>query len=154
GNPSDGERLIDPLRKLGSPVGEHTGVMPYTAWQQVLDPLLAPRARNYWKSHNFKTLEDGLFEVLIDTTSNLPSPLCELILVSLGGAAARPDIDSTAYAHRDATFVVNVHSRWEDPADDAACMAWAREFYRAAARFSTGGVYVNFQSEDEKERVR
>ena len=154
GDPSQGEKLIDPLRKLGTPVGEHVGVMPYAGWQQALDPLLAPRARNYWKSHNFTSLEDGLFDVMMANATSLPSPQCELILASMGGAAARPASDATAYSHRDANFVVNVHSRWEDPADDDRCISWAREFYRAAARFSTGGVYVNFQSEDEKERVR
>jgi FAD/FMN-containing dehydrogenase len=154
GDPSEGEKLIDPLRKLGTPVGEHAGVMPYVAWQQVLDPLLAPRARNYWKSHNLATLEDGLFEVMLDTVSALPSPQCEMILASMGGATARPAADATAYAHRDTRFVINVHARWEDAADDARCIEWARTFYRATAPFSTGSVYVNFQTEDEKERVR
>jgi FAD/FMN-containing dehydrogenase len=154
GDPSEGEKLIDPLRKLGTPVGEHAGVMPYAAWQQVLDPLLAPRARNYWKSHNLATLEDGLFEVMLDTVSALPSPQCEMILASMGGATARPAADATAYAHRDTRFVINVHARWEDATDDARCIEWARTFYRATAPFSTGSVYVNFQTEDEKERVR
>jgi FAD/FMN-containing dehydrogenase len=154
GDPSHGETLIDPLRKLGTPVGEHVGVMPYAGWQQALDPLLAPRARNYWKSHNFARLDDGLFDVMLDTAASLPSPQCEMILASMGGATGRVVADLTAYVHRDAQFVVNVHSRWENPADDARCIQWAREFYRAGARFATGGVYVNFQSEDEKERVR
>lgn len=154
GDPSRGEALVDPLRKLGTPVGEHVGVQPYTAWQQAFDPLLAPGARNYWKSHNFAQLDDELLDALIDSATALPSPHCEIFLVSIGGATSRPDVDATAYAHRDAEFVINVHSRWETPAEDEACIAWARSFYRAVARYSTGGVYVNFQSDDEKERVR
>jgi FAD/FMN-containing dehydrogenase len=77
-----------------------------------------------------------------------------MILASMGGATARPAADATAYAHRDTRFVINVHARWEDAADDARCIEWARTFYRATAPFSTGSVYVNFQTEDEKERVR
>ena len=154
GDPSRGEALVDPLRTLGSPVGEHTGVQPYTAWQQAFDPLLAAGARNYWKSHNFAQLDDDLFDVLIDAAATLPSPHCEIFLASMGGAASRPDVDATAYVHRDAKFAINVHARWETPAEDEVCVAWARAFYRAAAPWSTGGVYVNFQSEDEKERVR
>ncbi|HET6463725.1 MAG TPA: FAD-binding oxidoreductase [Candidatus Krumholzibacteria bacterium] len=154
GDSSRGEALVDPLRKLGTPVGEHVGVQPYTAWQQAFDPLLAPGARNYWKSHNFAELDDALLDVVIDSASTLPSPHCELFLVSMGGATSSPSRDETAYAHRDARFVINVHSRWETPAEDDRCIAWAREFFRASARFATGGVYVNFQSDDEKERVR
>jgi FAD/FMN-containing dehydrogenase len=154
GDPARGEALIDPLRKLGTPVGEHVGVQPYTAWQQAFDPLLAPGARNYWKSHNFATLDDGLFDVVVDAANRLPSPHTEIFLVSLGGAASRPASESAAYSHRDAQFVMNVHGRWMDTTDDSRCIAWAREFFRAAAPFATGGVYVNFMPDDEKDRVR
>src|SRR6185369_3841425 len=66
GDPKDGEPLIEPLRKFGTPVGAHAGVQPYTAWQQAFDPLLTAGARNYWKSHNLSKLDDGLFDVVID----------------------------------------------------------------------------------------
>ena len=33
-------------------------------------------------------------------------------------------------------------------------MAWARSFHDALEPFSTGGVYVNFLSEEGTERVR
>jgi FAD/FMN-containing dehydrogenase len=72
----------------------------------------------------------------------------------MGGATARPAPDSTAYAHREALYVVNVHCRWEDPADDARCIAWARAFFDAAAPFAGSGVYVNFMTADETDRVR
>lgn len=41
----------------------------------------------------------------------------------------------------------------DDPAQDAECVSWAREFSRATAPFAAGGVYVNFLSEDESDRV-
>ena len=72
----------------------------------------------------------------------------------LGGATTRPAPDSAAYAHRDARFVMNVHARWEDPADDGRCTGWARDFYNASAPFASGGVYVNFLTADEGDRVR
>jgi FAD/FMN-containing dehydrogenase len=59
-----------------------------------------------------------------------------------------------AYAHRDATFVMNVHSRWEDPADDNLCIGWARDFFNASAPFASGGAYINFLTADEGDRVR
>jgi FAD/FMN-containing dehydrogenase len=62
--------------------------------------------------------------------------------------------DATAYAHRDARFVMNVHCRWMDAADDERCIAWARDYFKASAPFANGGVYVNFMPGDEGERVR
>jgi hypothetical protein len=34
GDPAKGEKLIEPLRSFGTPLGEHIGVQPYCAWQQ------------------------------------------------------------------------------------------------------------------------
>jgi FAD/FMN-containing dehydrogenase len=154
GDPKQGEPLIEPLRRFGSPVGEHVGVQPYTAWQQAFDPLLTAGARNYWKSHNLLTLDDGLLDAVIEYAGGLPSPQCEIFLAALGGATTRPAPDSAAYAHRDTRFVMNVHGRWEDTADDARCIAWARDFFDASAPFAGGGVYVNFLTADEGHRVR
>ncbi len=153
-DPKLGEPLIDPLRKFGTPLGEHVGVQPYTAWQQAFDPLLTPGARNYWKSHNFSTLQDGLFDAVIESIENLPSPQCEIFFGAIGGATTRPPPESAAYAHRDAQFVMNVHGRWQEQADDERCIGWAREFFKASAPFASGGVYVNFLTADEGDRVR
>ena len=154
GDPKKGEPLIKPLRKFGTPLGEHVGVQPYVAWQQAFDPLLTAGARNYWKSHNFSTLKDGLLDAVIAYVGKLPSPQCEIFFGAIGGATTRPAPDSAAYAHRDAKFVMNVHGRWEDPADDKLCIGWARDYFNASAPFASGGVYVNFLTADEGDRVR
>ena len=147
GDPAEGERLVEPLRSYGSPHGEHVGVMPFADFQQAFDPLLTPGARNYWKSHNFNSIEDGLVTEILSAVETLPSPQSEIFIAQVGGAAARLPIDSTAYPHRDAAFVMNVHTRWEDASDDGKCIDWARGFFDATAPFSTGGVYVNVVSD-------
>jgi FAD/FMN-containing dehydrogenase len=153
GAPKDGEALVEPLRHWGTPVGEFVGVQPYVNWQQAFDLLLTPGARNYWKSHNFTTLEDGLFDTVLASISTLPSPQCEIFFAGLGGATSKPSAESTAYAARDAQFVMNVHGRWDDAADDKRCIDWARAFFAASAPFATGGAYVNFMTSDEGDRV-
>jgi FAD/FMN-containing dehydrogenase len=154
GNAEAGRRAIEPLRKLGTPVGEHLGVQPFTAWQQAFDPLLTPGARNYWKSHNFLQLDDALLDVLVEQARSLPSAECEVFIGQLGCQTNRVAADATAYPHRDARYVMNVHGRWQSAADDDAGIRWARGLYRAAAPFATGGVYVNFLTADETDRVR
>jgi FAD/FMN-containing dehydrogenase len=154
GDPESGKALIDRLRRFGTPIGEHVGLQPYTAWQQAFDPLLTDGARNYWKSHNLPALRDGLLDTIVDYADAQPSPHCEIFIAALGGATTRPSPESTAYAHRDVQFVMNVHGRWTDAADDEQCIHWAREFFSASAPFATGGVYVNFLTADEEDRVR
>ena len=80
--------------------------------------------------------------------------MCEIFFGAIGGATARPAPGSTAYAHRDAQFVMNVHGRWDDAADDEIGIRWARDFFKASAPFASGGVYVNFLTADEGDRVR
>ena len=48
---------------------------------------------------------------------------------------------------------MNVHTRWEDAADDEQCVGWARQLFNDTEPHATGGVYVNFMPEDEADRV-
>lgn len=144
------QKALAPLRALGQPLGEHVGPMPFTAWEAAFDPLLAPGARNYWKSHNFTRLDDGLIDLLAEQAGKLPSAQCEVFVGQLGGAANRVPADATAYPHRDAEFVMNVHARWDTASDDSACVRWARDVFDQTARYATGGVYVNFITDDEQ----
>jgi FAD/FMN-containing dehydrogenase len=153
GDPDQGRALVHPLHHFGTPVGAFVGVQPYSAWQQAFDPLLAPGARNYWKSHNFTQLDDGLLDVVLTYAESQPSPHCEIFLAALGGATMRPAPDAVAYAHRDTRFVMNVHGRWETAAEDQRCIGWARDFFAATKPFASGGVYVNFMTADEADRI-
>jgi FAD/FMN-containing dehydrogenase len=153
GDLAEGERLIEPVRHFGDPYGEHIGPSPYAGWQQGFDPLLTPGARNYWKSHNFAELSDEAIDTVIEYTGKLPSPQCEIFIALLGGAANRVAADATAYAHRNAEFVMNVHGRWDEPAQDGQCVSWSRDFFEAAKPYAMGGVYVNFMTEEETDRI-
>jgi hypothetical protein len=98
-------------------------------------------------------LSDPLFDTVVKYAGQLPSPHCEIFIAHLGGAAARVAPDAMAYRNRDANFVMNVHGRWETPQEDAACIAWAREFFHATTPLATGGVYVNFMTNDGTDRI-
>ena len=153
GDPEEGKRVIKPVFAFGTPVGQHVGVQPYEAWQQAFDPLLTPGARNYWKTHNFVRLEDDAIRTAIDQVGKLPTPQCEVFFGLVGGHASRIPVDATAWAHRDALLIMNVHGRWETAAEDERCIAWARDVYKAMEPYATGGAYVNFLTQEESERV-
>ena len=154
GDMQKAEKAVAPLRALGKPIADVIGPHPFAGWQTAFDPLLTPGARNYWKSHDFKKLDDGFIQVLVDAVGRLPSPECEIFIGHLGGAINRIPASATAYPHRDVEFVMNLHTRWRDPAQDQECIAWTRTVFDAAAPFATGGVYVNFMPEDETQRVQ
>ena len=153
GDPVEGEKLIAPLRQFGTPVGEHVGVQPFTAWQQAFDPLLTPGARNYWKSHNFTELSEAAIDTAIEYAGTLPTDQCEIFIASIGCATCLPAADAMAYSARDARYVLNVHVRWESADDDKRCIAWARDFFDKTKPFASGGAYINFLTDDETDRT-
>jgi FAD/FMN-containing dehydrogenase len=153
GPTANGPSAVAQVKTFGTPVGEHLGEMPYAMWQQAFDPLLAPGSRNYWKSHNLAGIDDGLIEALLQSIQNLPSPQCEIFFGQIGGQTQRVPVNATAYSSRDTQYAMNVHGRWDDPADDDRCVAWARAFFDAAAPFALGSVYVNFMTQEEAGRV-
>ncbi|RBI63046.1 FAD-linked oxidase [halophilic archaeon] len=151
GDVEEGEEVLAPVREYGDPIADAVAPHRYAEFQQSFDPLLTEGARNYWKSHNFGELSDEAIDTAVEFAADLPSSLSEIFFGQVGGAMARVPADATAYPHRDAEYVMNVHTRWEDPEDDERCIAWAREFFDAMAPYATGGVYVNFISEREGE---
>jgi FAD/FMN-containing dehydrogenase len=153
GDMKEGEKVLQRLREFGTPHADVISPHPFTGWQQAFDPLLTPGARNYWKSHNFPALNDETIDAVIKYAGTLPSNQSEIFVAQMGGATNRIAADATAYHHRDAEFVMNVHTRWENEQDDERCIAWSREFFDATLPHATGGVYVNFMTEDEIERV-
>jgi FAD/FMN-containing dehydrogenase len=153
GDPAEGEKLIQPLRRFGKPHAEHIHLHSYTAWQQFFDPLLTAGARNYWKSHNFSKISDGAIDTILEFAGTMPSPECEIFVATLGGQAARVAPEAMAYSTRDASYVMNVHTRWESADDDARCIAWARDFFARSKPFANGGAYMNFLTEEEADRL-
>jgi FAD/FMN-containing dehydrogenase len=153
GDLDDGARATSPLSKLGKPIASMLLPQPYEAFQQAFDPLLGPGARNYWKTSEFDGLEDDVLDVFLEAARGAPGPECEVLVAQLGGAMGRVPRDSTAYAGRDAQYVMNVHGRWRSPSDDQTIRTWARGIFEQTAPFATGGGYVNFLTEDESARV-
>ena len=145
----EGRAALAPLSKMGTLIGNGLAPQPYAAFQKVFDPLLTPGARNYWKTHNYKKITEPLIDTLLAYATKLPSPQTELFIAQVGGHSNRIERGATAYPHRDVDFVMNVHTRWENPAEDGRCIGWARKLYEALKPFATGGAYINFVSEGD-----
>jgi hypothetical protein len=128
------DSAIMPLRHFGSARWEHIDSQSYVTWQQAFDPLLTPGARNYWKSHNFTQLSDGAIDCMIQFAGCLPSSQTEIFVGLIAGAANHVPAAATAYFHRDARFVMNVHGRWNMDSADERCIDWARAFFKASGR--------------------
>src|SRR5690606_33244821 len=117
GDRAQGDKRRASISSLGGLHGADVGGRRDSAWRQAFDRWVARGARNYWKSHHFVELSDGALDTIVEAAAGLPSSQCEIFIGLIGGAPNRVSPAATAYAHRDARFVLNVHSRWDDMAD-------------------------------------
>ncbi len=141
-----GEAAIAPLRTLGTPLADLSGPMPYVeAQRQIFDPDYPDGRRYYWRSIYLPALDDEVIAALAGHAARRPSPISSLDIWGLGGAMARMPLSASAFAGRDAPFLLGIEANWDDPGQDDDNIAWAREVYRdMARRFPAGGTYLNF----------
>ena len=154
GSLDDGERALRPLKAFGSPVLDQVGPVPYAQFQTVLDGAFPRGRRYYWKSAMVREIPDGLASRVVEQFAAVPSPLTFFLFQQLGNAATRVPPATTAFAHREARWDALVLSCWDDPAEDAAQVAWSRSVWASWRPFSTG-VYSNAVGADaDGEEVR
>jgi FAD/FMN-containing dehydrogenase len=140
----EGERALAPLRGLGDPIADLSGPMPYVAAQKILDEDYPDGMRYYWKSTNVSGLGDEVIERLMAHAEAAPSHHSTVDVWYQGGAMGRVGADETAFGDRSAPYLLGIEANWEDPEDDEANIAWARDCVADMRRFSDGGTYLNF----------
>jgi FAD/FMN-containing dehydrogenase len=151
----EAERRASTIKQWGAPVGDVLQRRTYLSQQKLIDATQPKGRRYYWKSEYVAGLDGGLFSAMIEHAAKIVSPHSAVIIFPLFGAINRTPNDHSAAGNRDARYVVNITSSWESAQHDAENVEWARAAWRDMRRFSTGGTYVNFLTEDEgDERVR
>ncbi len=154
GSIEDGEKVVAPLRAFGRPVADIVTRRPYTQMQSLLDATQPKGRRYYWKSHYLSAIDPKAIDVVIDHATRLPSPHSAIIFFQLQGALGELPAAYSPAGNRDAAYVLNIAGSWENAADDALNLRWSRDAFEATRTFSTGGVYINFLTEEEgRERI-
>jgi hypothetical protein len=151
---AEGERLLAPLRASGPLLADQVGPMPYMALQSIVENFNPPGMRNYWKSDYLAHLSDEAIDLLVEQYPSVPAPQTHLVLEHLGGAVSRIGEDETAVGHRDALYNAIIVGMWAEPVEDERNIGWVRRLWEALRPFSSGGVYVNYLSNEGEDRVR
>jgi len=90
---------------------------------------------------------------MVQSLDTLASPANLIELAYLGGAAGRSAAADTAFGDRSSPFVLNLIANWSDSSNDDANIAWVRNLFKDLRPSMSPGVYVNFMSGDEDDRV-
>ena len=77
---ADGERVFAPARRLGQPLADLVGPMPYAARQRMLDdPNATHGLQRYWRSAFTEHISDELIDGVVTAAGSFSSPLSSII---------------------------------------------------------------------------
>ena len=151
GSIADGEKAAARIKGFGKPVGDVVIRRPYVGQQSIVDAVNPKGRRYYWKSEYLPELSARTCNSAIAHGLTIPSPHSAILCFPLDGALNRLPADHSPAGNRDARFVLNIASSWEKREDDATNIEWTRAVWRDMRKYSTGGTYVNFLTEEEQD---
>jgi hypothetical protein len=94
-------------------------------------------------------LSDAAIDTMIACFERCPTPMGQIILEHVHGAATRIGVGETAFPHRSTGYNFLLICEWIDPGISDRCIVWARETYAAMQPFVASSRYVNYLGDDE-----
>lgn len=152
GDPAKFEELFKPVLDM-NPIFEHVGEMPYPSVQTLFDGLMPPGMQWYWRADFFTELNAESRRLHREYGSTIPTPLSQMHLYPISGAAAKPGLTDTPWAYRDAKYAGVFVGVDPDPAKFDVLSSWAKAYQEALHPYSSGGAYTNFMMNEGQERV-
>jgi hypothetical protein len=153
GDPEAGKSYLERALSLCNRDSVRIRVIPFLELQMMADSDFPHGRRYYTKSGYFRQLEDSTIDTMINAIASIPSAQTQIELAYLGGAAGQVDARETAFGDRSAPFIMNLLANWGEPAEDSAHISWVRGLFARLRPAMKPGVYVNFMSGDEQDRV-
>jgi hypothetical protein len=153
GDLESGRPYLQRALAMCSPDSVSSKVVSFLNLQTMADSDFPHGRRYYTKSGYFTYLDDDSIDRLVEAVATIPSSETQIELAYLGGAAARIDADETAFGDRTSPFILNLLANWSEPSADAVNVAWIRGVFNQLRPAMKPGVYVNFMSGDEQDRV-
>ena len=150
GTPEQAQADLEPIKSHGEPLADLIQVKTYVAQQSMLDATQPKGMHYYWKSEFLPRVSDELFATYNAQFVDLEAPANQIVLFQIGGALNEHREDDGSMGNREAAFACVIQAMWpgDSPAGEAN-REWVRTAWQAVKPYSTGGNYVNFQTDDE-----
>jgi FAD/FMN-containing dehydrogenase len=147
---------LAPIHALGDPVFDLLRDQPYAELQSQLDGTEPAGRHYYWKTEYARELPDDLLAAWRTLAADCPVPDGQLGILHLAGALEERAPDDGAVGNRDARYALGVLAAWDAGEPEATRFrAWVRDAWPRFRAYSTGGNYINFQTDDEgTDRIR
>jgi hypothetical protein len=153
GSQEEFDKLIKPAMEL-EPVFAHVGEMPYPSIQTLFDGLFPHGLQWYWRADFFNELGPEVSAQHLKYGSCIPTPLSQMHLYPISGAASRVGAEETPWAYRDAKYAGVIVGVSPEPKESDKITNWCKNYWEALHPYSSGGAYSNFMMEEGQERVK
>lgn len=153
GDPAKFDDMFKPVLDK-QPLFAHVGEMPYPSVQTLFDGMLPAGMQWYWRADFFSELGPEARAAHKKFGSTIPTPLSQMHMYPISGAASRPGPSDTPWAYRDAKYAGVFVGVDADPANAEKITVWAKSYQEALHPYSSGGAYTNFMMDEGQERVR
>ena len=153
GDPAAGRPYLERALSTCSPDSVSRKIVPFLDLQTMADFDFPHGRRYYTKSGYFTYLDDRTIDHMVEAVATVPSTETQIELAYLGGAAARVAPQETAFGDRSAPFIMNLLANWSEASADAGNVSWIRGLFNKLRSAMKPGVYINFMSGDEQDRV-
>ena len=153
GGAEKAKEVFKPVLEM-NPVFEHLGEMPYPAIQTLFDGFFPPGLQWYWRADFFNELGPEIREQHFKFGSKIPTPLSQMHLYPISGAASRVGNKDTPWAYRDAKYAGVIVGVDPDPVNKEKITQWCKDYWEGLHPFSAGGAYSNFMMDEGQERVK
>jgi FAD binding domain-containing protein/berberine-like enzyme len=153
GDPAKAAEIFKPILAL-DPIFQHVGEMPYPSVQTMFDGLFPPGLQWYWRADFFNDLGPETSAKHLEFGSKIPTPLSQMHLYPLSGAAGRVAKEATPWAYRDARYAGVIVGVDPDPANADKITKWCKDYWEALHPYSSGGAYLNFIMNEGQDRIK
>jgi hypothetical protein len=153
GDPDAGRPYLQRALSLCNPDSVSSRIVSFMDLQTMADSDFPHGRRYYTKSGYFARLDGGTIHRLVEAVAAISSSEVQIELAYLGGATTRIGADETAFGDRSAPFILNLLGNWSDPSADVNNISRIRALFNVLRPAMKPGVYVNFMSADEQDRV-
>ena len=152
GDLAEGERVVAPLRTLGTPIADVIAPIPYPVMFAFAQEATIRGLQQYVRSMFMKAMSDDVIHAIAEEAVPVISPATMVQIRILGGAMSRVPADATAFAHRDKQVMFSVFNTGPRSADNERREAMADQVWQALQPYGDG-VYVNFLANEGEQRV-
>ena len=153
GDPNKFDELFKPVLAK-NPLFAHVGEMPYPAVQTLFDGLFPHGLQWYWRADFFNELGPEIRAGHLKFGSKIPTPLSQMHLYPISGAASRVSNEATPWAYRDAKYAGVIVGVSPNPDDTDKITNWCKDYWEALHPYSSGGAYSNFMMNEGQDRVK